>query len=139
MKDLVPVLIMGILTYGVYAIIELYARRNERMAIIEKLANGLEPEKLKLQMKSFMSKENNSWAIKIGCLLLGIGLGVALVAILELSLRASGADYKEVYQPLGAMYPAAAALFGGLGLVIAYLIERKYLREDRNDKSEYKE
>ena len=112
---------MAIITLGIYKIFELFVRRNERMAMIEKLSTSYDPQLLKEGLKiRFDTNNNSSWAIKIGLLLVGIGLGVIVASVVDLS-----APSHDRWDAINSLYPACASFFGGLGLVIAYFIERK--------------
>lgn len=120
LHDLIPMVIMCAIVLGVYKIIELFVRRNERMAIIEKFSD-LQSGPLQLPN---ISGSNTSWPLRVGLLLTGIGLGFLIGAIVDMAtehtrLSSSGVEV---------VYVSAASIFGGLGLVIAYLIERKQTR-----------
>ncbi len=131
MTALVPMVICGLFFYFTYRIFELYARRKERMAIIEKLSNGIDPELLRNQfnISTFKDSSYGSWAIRIGLLLIGVGLGVAIAAIIDMLAVAPSEENNEVFygfrNAISVLYPSLAAIFGGLGLVIAYFIEKK--------------
>lgn len=131
MTALVPMVICGLFFYFTYRIFELYARRKERMAIIEKLSNGIDPELLRNQfnISTFKDSSYGSWAIRIGLLLIGVGLGVAIAAIIDMLAVAPSEVNNEVFygfrNAISVLYPSLAAIFGGLGLVIAYFIEKK--------------
>ena len=129
MFNLIPIFIVGFTVYGTYAIIELFARRKERMAIIEKLSGGIDPESLKHQLGLFKNNENTSWPIRIGCLLAGIGLGTLIVAIVELLPLATSIRAIET------MYLSSAALFGGIGLISAFFLERKLNKRKQDDEN----
>ncbi len=139
MNDLAPMVVVSVMSFFTYKIFELYARRKERMAIIEKLSNGIDPQILKSQFSMPVYKDGNygSWAIRIGLLLVGVGLGVVIAAIVDLLAVAPSADNRELFyefrNTISVLYPACAAVFGGLGLVVAYFIENK------NDKKNKKE
>lgn len=139
MNDLAPMVVVSVMSFFTYKIFELYARRKERMAIIEKLSNGIDPQILKSQFSMPVYKDGNygSWAIRIGLLLVGVGLGVVIAAIVDLLAVAPSAENRELFyefrNTISVLYPACAAVFGGLGLVVAYFIENK------NDKKTKKE
>ena len=86
--------------------------------------------------KSSVNNYVTSWAIRVGLLLVGVGLGVAIVAVIDLlAVAPPSADERAFYEfrnTISILYPACAAIFGGIGLVIAYLIERKESRKDQN-------
>lgn len=147
-SDFAPMVIVPAIIYGTYSIFELYARRKERMAIIEKLSEGIDPSIINQfgsKNKIRINIENKSaWTIRIGFLLLGIGLGVAFVSFIDLSFQQisiqeyialeRNARYEvhntPIRQAMNVLYPAAAALFGGIGLISAFFIERKYKIKD---------
>lgn len=140
MNDLAPVFVLAIVTFGIYKIFELFVRRNERMSIIEKFSTGIDPQILMNQfsLPIYQSRDNGSWAIRIGLLLLGIGLGVVIAAIIDLLAvppTSGGEVFYEFRNTISVLYPALAAVFGGLGLVSAYFIEKK--KDKSNPKSEY--
>ena len=61
-------------------------------------------------------------ALKFGCLFVGLGIGM-LVAF---AVHYNFADFVESsYQIRGAVYGSCVLLFGGLGLIIAFIIELK--------------
>lgn len=144
MEGLMAVLIMGIFTYGTYAIFELFVRRKERMALIDKMSSGISSDFSKIQLDLFKKEERRGWTIRIGCLLLGIGLGVGIVAFIDMNtipqlsvqeyLSLEGNDKwniesSPVYRTINILYPASAIFFGGLGLIISYFIENKLNRD----------
>ncbi len=99
----------------VFGIMYLYytTRNRERMALIEKGADaslfntGKEGQKFSFSW--------NRFTLKIGMLFMGIGVGIIAGAILE-SLNV---------MPDGPGYVSMIFLFGGLSLVLFYLIDRK--------------
>ena len=130
MNDLIPAIVCAIVFYYIYKIIELFVKKKERMTIIEKFSSGIDPEILQTPMyKPLIKNENNSiWSIRSGLLLLGVGLGLTLAVIFHLSgiPRVAGTqEYYDYQNTVSILYPAFAIIFGGLGLVIAYFIERK--------------
>src|SRR5210317_1669951 len=98
-------------TFGVIYVF-VTARNRERMAMIEK---GVDP-------KDFLAKPktNNHGIIKWALLLVGVGIGLFLGSVLE--------TYTDI--PEEPAYFACALLFGGLGLVAAYLITKKDKTEE---------
>ncbi len=111
-----PIIVLGI-AYAIYKLVELFARRKERMAIIEKLSTS-DGKIVPLDItKWFSPPAPASWALRLGLLLTGLGLGLGLAVIMRYYMgEVPGGD---------ALYFALMLLFGGLGLVIAYLIEQK--------------
>lgn len=135
MDNLVPIFVMGFITLGIYKIFELFVRRNERISIIEKLSN-VDPETLKhrINFPVYRDESVGSWSIRIGLLLIGVGLGVIIAAIVDMSTALPVYDKgRMVYDSIDTvdvLYPSCAAVFGGLGLVIAYFIEKKKDKKD---------
>lgn len=92
-----------------------YLINKERMAMIER---GLNPNEGKAAPKPFLS-------LKFGLLFVGLGLGLLLALLLTTQLRI-GADEAV------AVYFGCLSIFGGLGLIISYLIEKKWLDQQEN-------
>jgi len=102
---LVPISIFAAI-FGIVFVIAT-ARNRERMAMIEK---GVNP-------KDFMntSKPSVYGILKWALLLAGLGLGLFIGSLLE--------TYTQIQEEPA--YFASALFFGGLGLVIAFLISKK--------------
>ena len=89
------------------------SRSKERMALIEKGADaslfntGKEGQKSSFGWSKF--------TLKIGMLFMGIALGIVVAAIMSYA----GVLYE------GANYPSMIFFFGGLSLVLFYVIDRK--------------
>ncbi|MDR0511425.1 MAG: hypothetical protein LBH06_10090 [Rikenellaceae bacterium] len=126
---LVAPLVTGICMATVYGLFELYARRRERIAIIEKLGSNLSPSEMKEQMGSLspllMHRKLSFSALKAGCLLIGVGLGLLAGFILIFCTLKSYAHSGEA----GIVYGASVMLFGGVGLVVAFVIETRMARK----------
>jgi hypothetical protein len=92
-----------------------YMANKERMAMIEK---GMDIGSFKAQSQSQPYKN-----LKWGLLLIGVGLGLFLAFVLDNSIfnNANKWGHKENE----AIYFSLIAIFGGLGLFISYLIEKK--------------
>jgi len=105
--------------FGIY-----YLRNRENMAMIER---GINPR------EGARSRPRPFSSLKFGLLLAGSGLGLLIAYLLDqLVMR------REVLLPDGthytqdnpALYFALIGLFGGLGLVISYRMERKEWNEE---------
>jgi sterol desaturase/sphingolipid hydroxylase (fatty acid hydroxylase superfamily) len=114
------VMIPMVICTGMFAMIFgiFYLRNRERMAMIER---GMNPKAR--QDNSNMPNTILTW----GLLLVGSGLGLLIAYFLDNMLPFA----KEQDNP--AIYFALIALFGGLGLYLAYHIQRK---EDKNKTGE---
>ncbi len=136
---LVPIFIVGIITLGIYRLFELFVRRKERMSIIDKLQNNVDPSvfanKFSLPLLNRPEvKLPSSWPLRASLLLVGVGLGLLVGFFMEFSLTNSMqpafASYdwnvqNNISDSVAIIYLASVSLFGGLGLLAAYLIEQK--------------
>lgn len=131
MYALIPMVVIGTVTLGIYKILELFVRRNERLSMIEKLS-VIDPEILKngINFPADINSNNSSWPIRFGLLLLGVGLGVIIAIVIDISTAIPiNSQGQFVYRSLDSvqiLYPSCAAVFGGIGLIVAYFIEKKY-------------
>lgn len=91
-----------------------YLINKERMALIER---GINPKEGKATPKPFLS-------LKFGLLLVGLGIGllVSLVTVTVTKMREDEAV---------ALYFGFISIFGGLGLICSYVIEKKWLDENQ--------
>ena len=115
--------VMGIITLGIYKLFELFVRKKERLMIIDKIGDKLTPEILsgKIDFSTNIPKFS-SLALKFGCLFMALGIGM-LVAF---AVHYNFADFMESsYQIRSAVYGSCVLLFGGLGLLIAFIVELK--------------
>lgn len=133
------IFIIGIITLGIYKLFELFARRKERMAMIEKFSEGITPQFPKgntFDIRILKDLSDGSWSIRIGMLLFGVGLGIVIATIVDLSIINLQDDARKFRNTIDVLYPACAALFGGLGLIAAYFIEQKKQKKDKNQQEE---
>ena len=129
MMDFISIpLVVGIICAGIYGLFELFVRRKERLAIIEKISNNLDASAFegKLGLPNYMSRFSFS-ALKVGCLLAGIGLGLLVGFFINLSLRNM---YYQEHQFTEMAFSSSVLLFGGIGLIVAFVIELK-LNKDK--------
>jgi len=125
----IPV-VVAIITMGIYKLFELIIRKKERLTIIEKMGEKFDPSMIASQfsfeMKSFGKSAFST--LKIACLLLGVGLGLLIgffIAINTIGFYFDNNDNWQYNQTVGVIYGASVLLFGGLGLLVAFLIEMK--------------
>lgn len=128
---LVPILVVGTITLGIYKLFELFVCRRERMMLLERmLASDLK----ELPRFSYGWRVRFSFsALKWGCLLMGIGLGVLLgYAICWGTIPGFPGD--DLYYPsdsiVAVIFGASVLLMGGLGLLVAFLVELKLGKKD---------
>lgn len=98
---MILMVVFGFLLSAIYLLV----RRKERMALLEK---GVEPS-------FFISKKTSSTTLKFGMLFTGVAIGILLGNILEFSTKLD----EEV------AYFSMIFLFGGIGLILNYIIEKK--------------
>ena len=131
MMDFIMVpLIVGIVCAGIYGLFELFVRKKERLAIIEKIGDKLEPSAFDVKIGLPRLATNFSFSsLKTGCLLAGIGSGLLVGFIISVSLTDFNLDGRR--ELISTVYGASVLLFGGIGLIIAFVIELK-LSKDKN-------
>ena len=102
MMDFISVpLVVGIVCAGIYGLFELFVRN---------------------YMRNFSFS-----SLKAGCLLAGIGLGLLVGFIINMCM-ATNSYYDDGWyrhEVAGTAYGASVLLFGGIGLIIAFVIELK--------------
>ncbi len=137
MMDFITVpLVTGIVFAAIYALFELFVRRKERLMIIEKLSDRLEASVVdnKFFMPTYAGKRISFNALRIGCLLVGFGLGLLIGTYLAISIADSAGvsvatannwDGWFHGEFVGVIYGASVLLFGGIGLLAAFLIEMR--------------
>lgn len=135
-------LVVFIITFGIYSLFELFARRKERMMMIEKMSEGLDPNKM-LDVMSPMYKTRRSFSsLKAGCLLAGLGLGLVVGMLLTLYAipvkEVSGLDESQLYylrrttmEMRSIIYGGSLLLFGGAGLLAAFMVENSVRKNDK--------
>lgn len=123
MSDLVPIFIVWIVFYYTYKLIGLYARRKERLLMIEKMnvVGDLELPDKDVLKRSFT-------ALRVGCLLVGVGVGLLIGVMVQTMLVNAGYDMNQwTDRKLFEMsLTACVLLFGGIGLLVSYPLERKF-------------
>jgi len=128
--------IVGIITLGIYKLFELFVCRKERLAMIEKIGSTFDASMVR---NKFTFPEKNPPAfrtLKIACLLLGIGLGLLVGFIISQSLGLNESlnmnnDNWHLRDSIGVIYGASVLLFGGLGLLVAFILEMNYAKKQK--------
>jgi len=123
-------IVLGI-TFGIYKSFELFVCRKERMAMIEKMSFGdgvVVPPNV---TKWFSPPKPTFGALRIGLLLAGLGLGLVIAVFtnsyLDWLFTSVGGRSGRYFEFL---YVAFMLLFGGLGLIIAHVMEQKNQKKD---------
>lgn len=137
MMDFISIpLVVGIITLGIYKLFELFACRKERMAMIEKLADKLNAgdvnSKLSLNLNYSRSKFPFG-ALKSGLLMAGIGIGllVAFFICYNVFPNYTGTRSWDVERQSSVVYGSSVLLFGGLGLLIAFIVEMNMNKKEK--------
>ena len=99
------------------------------MLIIEKMGEKFTPDMLEHKFSFSSIGKFSSSALKFGCLFMGLGLGLLigyLICTTTLEGYAEmGSDRFNYRETSSIVYGACILLFGGLGLLTAFLIELK--------------
>jgi len=130
--------IIGIITLGIYKMFELFARRRERLAIIEKFGANIDAATLEEACKIHARPAKNAGfnTLKIACLLLGIGLGLLIGFFISYAcygtVQTNSEQQNLINDMSGIILGASTLLFGGLGLVVAFVLEmRDYKKQEK--------
>ncbi len=135
MMDFISIpLVVGIITLGIYKLFELFVRKKERLSIIEKVGEKFDASMIenKFSFPVASSNSNLFGTLKVASLLLGVGLGLLfgyLICYNTVSGYNSMKLLNEAYQISGIIYGASVLLFGGLGLLIAFIVEIRFLKK----------
>ena len=125
----------GIVFAAIYGLFELFVRRKERLAIIEKIGEKLDASAFegKMRLPSYGGTRFSFSALKAGCLLMGIGLGILAGFFLNfvIAINRHQLDFINEYQASTSAYGASVLLFGGLGLIVAFIIETNMKKNNK--------
>lgn len=132
-------LVVGIVTLGIYKLFELFVRKKERLSIIEKIGEKFDASMIenKFSFPSKIFKNFSFGSLKAGCLLMGVGLGLLVgFAICISTIRGynlGGSIDWGVRDTAGIVYGASVLIFGGFGLIAAFIVEMKYSKKDKDE------
>ena len=131
MLDFIMVpLVVGMITLGIYKLFELFVRKKERLAIIEKANVKADIEMLDSTLNLPIKIITNSvyTTLKIASLLVGIGLGllvgylICYYSIDGYSASDGGYQFRNISNII---YGSSVLIFGGLSLLISFFVELK--------------
>ena len=123
--EFTPVLVIGIIFLSIYKIFELFVRRQERIAMIEKLSENMDLSNLQKQLSGMNPLRISGFgSLKSGCLLTGLGLGL-LVAYMIVTNQGLSHRHWDHAESVGIIYAACILLFGGASLLIAFILEMR--------------
>lgn len=111
---LVPITLFICTTAMVFGI--RYLSNKEKMAMIER---GIDPGVRKSTPQPFLS-------LKFGLLLVGLGVGLLVALFTVRGVFGSNMTHSEEGQAV-AVYFGCISICGGLGLVLSYIIEKRWL------------
>ncbi len=129
----------GIGAYAFYKLMELFIRKKERIMIIEKLSalEGVSSEKLDFSKLFSNSKSDKGQylALRFGSLIVGLGFGLlvgyflGMFAFPGFSYMSDSDSYYRMRDSIELLYGSSTLLFGGLGLIVGFLLEHKMRKE----------
>lgn len=125
------VLVTFIVFGFIYLIFDLIIRRQERRMMIDKMAESTTDISRYLPRGPRNGISSNGW-FHIGCAFVGIGIGMVTAFFVCVGIfpgYTSLDNFPFNDEAVGAIYTAFVCMFGGLGLVIAYIIDNR-----KNDK-----
>ena len=136
MDFIIPPLVIGIISYFTYMVFELFARRKERMFLIEKMGQNLTPldsSVLKSQFCSLLPSfpKKSFTGLRTGCMLVGLGLGLLIGLFIALYIEyipTTEGWRRDSF--CSAAFGASVLSFGGLGLIISYIIENRSTKKE---------
>jgi len=128
--------IVGFVVLGIYKLFELFAKRKERILMIEKLASLAENKegnesRLKISLPFVANGDTDFgfWPLRISLLLIGIGAGFLLAFFIRFQYPDMSWDLISFANTAGILF------FGGIGLLAAYFIEqRKRAQKEEKEK-----
>jgi hypothetical protein len=141
--NVTAICIIGFIVLGIYKLFELFVKRKERIAIIEKWSALLNNDELShsinIPVINWGKRDYGSWPLRISLLLMGVGLGCMIAFFIQYGLFDSfnGANIEnwhvrhDIEQTQFVLYFSFITVFGGLGLFIAYLIELKQSKKQK--------
>lgn len=126
---LIAPIVVGSIVLGIYGLFELFVRRNERMAIIEKIGDKLDASAFsgKLSLPRYTTSRFSFSSLKIGCFLMGVGLGLLMAFWISMAVNVEVDDWSvggiRSWDIVSTLYGACVLFCGGFGLILAFIIE----------------
>lgn len=126
MNFIVAPLTTAIVFLAIYKIFDLIICRKERMAIIEKCAQGTDT----LDRPQFKPSSSRFLSLRIGALLLGVGVGLVGGTFTSFGLEYASQTSSIAFVFGEVIMGGMVMLWGGLGLLISFIIERRIIRKE---------
>ena len=123
----------------IYKVVELFVRKRERLMLISKLT---EISNVDFKGISLYSSGNKFTALRVGWLLLGVGMGFLLGFLINMMATYGkyAYDFNSVWpfhdHVAGVVYIACICICGGIGLLLSYRAERKAEQPEEQKKEE---
>jgi hypothetical protein len=127
------VLIVGIVFFSIYKVIELLVFQRSRKHLIDKMSQ-FSPEALQSNLSSFQvamnekNRGNGFSPLRWGTLALGVGLGWLIGEMVYL-IQYNYAEYRSMGQESAII--STIAICAGISLIVVYFIERKALKKEQ--------
>ena len=137
MDFLVIPLNMLIVFGTIYKLFDLFVRKEERLLVINKIT---EISKVDLRNIDIRMGSMSNWAIRIGALMIGVGFGLFigffLIGIFTNGAYWRGDESRRYWDLAELVYGSCVCFFGGIGLLIAYAVERSNQKKDKEEDKE---
>ena len=128
------VLIVGIVFYTIYKVIEIGVLQKERKLMISRM-QAISPEMLQANLGSLQAAQSNKFRsnpflmLRLGALALGIGFGW----ILGLILVQPNLGIEFGWGEKDSVFIATTAFCAGIALIVVYIIEQKAIKEAKKE------
>lgn len=127
--NLSAVLIVGIVFFAIYKIFDLFVKRKERILFTEKISEigNTNSEQLSQIIHELKSEGCRFISLRLGSILLGVGLGSFCAYLLVYSLNKEYTNMSNygVEMLISTIYGSCILFFGGLSLLVSFWIENK--------------
>lgn len=121
--EITPIFVVGIIFWTIYKVFDLFVRRRERLMLIEKInletSGNLDINKISNLLNPDNQSDSRFTALKFGLLAVGLGLGLFIATL----IINNEPEIINLWFMRSSLYGSLSLLGGGLGLVIAFIIE----------------
>lgn len=134
MDFIIAPLVTFIVFASIYGLFELFVRRRERMAIIEKFGDKFDPRMIESKLSFSLWSGRHFSSLKIACLMIGLGIGLLVGMMICGTVIPDyySLDESRISGIAAIIYGSCLFISGGLGLLIAFFLEMKSLHKDKN-------